>query len=944
MVARSRTQGPTASPASTGSIRLERVGWELAVLAAVLLGCKVQRLATVRDALAGDRWSVVSVWVHNLTADAVFLFAYGLFWGILTSVARDSRMIVIAFRTTTVALMALALTDHAFLILTGATLDWHILRYGIAHFVELKPVLLSVGKHKLGVLAGSLVGITLLPHTLRHLRARWPGVPTINSAERQIVLGRLGWSVSLVCFALSAQSCWSATSAPTSPADSSPLLLHNLYVRLGKTAISDWQRGHRNMRRHASVLPEQLTTTRPERHHNIVLIVLESARARSFSPYGNGIDATPFFEELAQRGALVENAYTVAPHTTKALLSIQCGIYPRLDPEPYEAVEKGIPVRCLPDLLRDVGYRSAFFQPAEENFESRRDLVREFGYEHFAGKQSLHASGFDESNYLGFEDRALLRPVMDWVDGQSRPFLLTVLTLASHHPYAIPSGFAANSFAEDRAENDYLNTLAYTDNFLRELYGEFEARRLLGDTIFVVLGDHGEAFGEHGVRQHDAVPYEEGLRVPMVWIGPPFKPGHRVTGLRQHIDVLPTILEAAGFRLDEPSRPGQSMLSSRGHDRLYFSCHYRDYCLAGRDAREKVIQHYTPRRTELFDLLVDPDEKLNLAARRSLEVAAWVDDLQKWKAHVGAQFTEGRQWHVMRSVSRSAPTLGHELEVDFGPDIRLLGYDIERTQLPIGEQLTISHHFYVERKPDPSFAFVFHLLGPRSEDLTHAPVAGSYPLSQWQTGDYITDRFTYFARPGTPQGQYQLMVGLWRNRRSSQGGATPRALTESAVIDNDRRVQTAAFGIVAPPFEREEYVYSTLPPGRVASETMLTSEIGLLDCTLTKDRVKRGLKTTLSCVYHARQDNPAGRLCVTLQGPTTRSITHTPVRGTYPVNEWKADQYVRDDVDLYMTTADKDGEYLVTVGVEVEASEAPANLPCQDAGAHVDVGRLTLGE
>jgi lipoteichoic acid synthase len=915
------------------------IGWDLAVLAAVLIGCKIHRLLVTSDAVGAHGWDVAVVWLYGITADLLFVLAYGLLsYGCLTRPPLG-RFMVLPFRVATFAFTSIALAEHAFLRSTGATLDWHILRYGVTHFVELMPIFLGFGWRKIAVGAAFLFGLALLPSAMRSLRLeeRASGWPLF--ARRPELLRRYWRSLSLLSLAVVAQSCLIHS---TSPIETPGFLVQNLHVRLAKTALGEWWRGRRNVSRSAAVHEEELTETRTDHHYNIVLVVLESARARSFTPYGNRLSSTPFFEELAERGALVENAYTVAPHTTKALVSIQCGIYPRLEPEPYEAVEKGIPVRCLPELLRDAGYRSAFFQPAEENFERRKDLVREFGYGDFAGKQSLPSRGFDESNYLGFEDRALLGPVTEWVDQQASPFLLTVLTLASHHPYAIPAGFTPQSFVEDDAENDYVNTLSYTDRFLRDLYGQFEARRLLENTIFVVVGDHGEAFGEHGVRQHDAVPYEEGLRVPMVLVGPPFKPGKRITGLRQHIDLVPTLLEAAGFQLEQPSRPGRSMLSTRGHERLYFSCHYRDYCLAGRNARDKVIHHYNQRPPELFDLLVDPDERTNLASGRPLEVSAWIDDLRNWKAMVTAQFAEGRDWQVARDVSRQPPSPSRVIEVDFGSEIRLLGYDIEREELPIGEQITIAHHFFVAQKPDPSFAFVFHLLGPRSEDLTHAPVAGGYPLSQWQPGDYVTDRFIYFARPGTPHGDYRLMVGLWRNRRSSTGAAPVRALSDDALFDDEARVQTAGFTVVTAPFEREEYIYSTLPSDWEAIEAMLTPEIGLVGCKLGKDRVKRGVRATLSCLYHAVRDNPVGRLCVTLEGPSRRSIMHTPVRGTYPTDEWTAGQYIRDELDLYMTTADKDGAYHIKVGIGIEESAQDASAPCAEGYVAAEVGNLEL--
>jgi lipoteichoic acid synthase len=916
---------------------------ETVALAVVLLACRAHRLLVTRDWISDSVGASAAAAARGMAADLVFILAHAFIWFCVLTPPRWGPLLVIPLRFVSAVFVALSLADHAFLLSTGATLDWHILRYGLAHFGELWPILMHAGGSKLAFTAAIVMGIVLLPEAIRcsRLGGRFGG--WLARTEGTALWQRFWLPLSVVSFALVAQSC---IRAPQSTAEAPQFLLQNVHFRLTKTAFVEAARGVNDQNGPATNQPsdEKLVETRRDRHYNIVLVILESARARSLSPYANGTPTTPFFQELSQKGSLIENAYAVIPHTTKALVSIQCGIYPRLDPEPYEAIERGIPVRCLPNLLRDVGYTSAFFQPAEENFERRKDLVREFGYDLFAGKQSLGGAGFDESNYLGFEDKVLVRPVMEWVDRQARPFLLTVLTLASHHPYSIPTGFGAKWFVEERSENEYLNTIAYTDEFLHDLFREFELRRLLDDTVFVVLGDHGEAFGEHDVRQHDAVPYEEGLRVPMVLVGPPFRRGRRIAGLRQSIDVLPTVLEASGFRLESPVLPGLSMLSSRGHERLYFSCHYRDYCLATRDSRKKVIHHYGRRGPEFFDLLVDPDERINLAPHRSLEVGARIEDVRAWKERVNAQFSEGRRWQVTRDVSLSPPSVSHELAVDFGADVRLLGFDIDRKELTAGEQLVISHHFFVARKPDPAMSLIFHLMGPRSEDLTHVPVAGSYPLSQWKPGEYVTDRYTYFARPGTPQGEYRLMVGLWRHRASSAADAEVHPRAPGARIDDERRIETAAWQVVAPTFEREEYVHAALPEGWGAKEVMMTSEIGLVGCRLSKSQIKRGVKTTLSCLYHALRDNPVGRLCVTLRGPRVRSIAHTPLRGSYPVDEWKAGQYIRDELDLYMVTADPDGEYRIVIGVDVEEPPSASHDPCDAGKAGVDTLALTLSE
>jgi len=69
--------------------------------------------------------------------------------------------------------------------------------------------------------------------------------------------------------------------------------------------------------------------------------------------------------------------------------------------------------------------------------------------------------------------------------------------------------------------------------------------------------------------------------------------------------------------------------------------------------------------------------------------------------------------------------------------------------------------------PEPATVFV-HLLAADGFNRTgqdNPPVWGSYPTTEWQPGERITDKFTLTLPPGTPPGDHRLQVG-WYNSKT----------------------------------------------------------------------------------------------------------------------------------------------------------------------------------
>ena len=360
----------------------------------------------------------------------------------------------------------------------------------------------------------------------------------------------------------------------------------------------------------------RLAPGREARKMNVVMVVLESIRADALTPYNRELPTAPFLDSLAASGLLVEQMYAPVAHTTKALVPLVAGVYPSLQLHFPEARPGGLPARALPDLLAPLGYASAFFSPAPLEYENKKDLLRNMGYETLRGAGAFDTTGFDRIGYFGFEDRIVINPAMDWVDGavaDAKPFFLTILTLTAHHPYRPPARFANRQY-DSTLPDDYLNAVASTDAFLRELYAEFARRNLLEETLFIFVSDHGEAFREHGMTGHNQVLWDEVLHVPCVLHHPLlFGNGRRVTGPRSQVDVLPTVAELLGLAILDGEIPGRSLLDDFDQDRvLYHSAWNSRQGLALRDGSTKYLYFYRRSPMKAFQYTRDPRERENI--------------------------------------------------------------------------------------------------------------------------------------------------------------------------------------------------------------------------------------------------------------------------------------------------------------------------------------------
>lgn len=365
---------------------------------------------------------------------------------------------------------------------------------------------------------------------------------------------------------------------------------------------------------------------------NIVIISLESTGALYLKPYGAANDPMPNLTRLTENSVLFENAYAVYPESIKGLFSGLCSRYPAFDTEPRDYARVRTP--SVAEIARCDGYRTALFHSGRFMYLGMRDIIENRGFEVL--EDAGHIGGNHESSF-GVDEPSAVRRILEWVDSleDNERFLAMYLPIAGHHPYEVPGGVSGRGASE---QDRYLAALGYADRALGDLLDGLKDRGIYSNTLFVIYGDHGEAFGQHDANfGHTFFLYEENVRVPLLVAVPgvinsPIR-AHHVASL---IDLAPTIADLGGM-VAPCEWQGTSLLNAQPRAALFFT----DYSLplvGIRDGEWKAICQVDARSGELFHVVADRAERIDLAGRYPQLLAAYRQRLDCWAAAQKSRF------------------------------------------------------------------------------------------------------------------------------------------------------------------------------------------------------------------------------------------------------------------------------------------------------------------
>jgi len=332
---------------------------------------------------------------------------------------------------------------------------------------------------------------------------------------------------------------------------------------------------------------------------NIVLFLADDYSMTESSPYGAQEIFTPTMQRLSDEGLTFDQAFVVSPSCAPSRAALLTGLMPaRNGAEPNHA-RPHKHLKKWPAYFQELGYRVVAFGKV-----SHYEHTADYGFDEFAHDKFHDHEGIPAAvRYLENHARDSTQPLCMLV-GSNWPHVPWPKLETGDAPTTTPLPPTSIDTKETRTWRAmYLKAVDLLDKDLQTIY-EASTRLLGEDVLFTFTSDHGTQwpFGKWNL-------YDAGVRVPLIvrWKGQ--VQAARTKAMVSWVDLLPTLLEAAGGTPPK-DLDGKSFLAT---------------------LREPA----TPLRKEVF-LTHTGDQRWNVYPMRGMRTAEWK---YIWNLHPEYAFT-----------------------------------------------------------------------------------------------------------------------------------------------------------------------------------------------------------------------------------------------------------------------------------------------------------------
>lgn len=279
---------------------------------------------------------------------------------------------------------------------------------------------------------------------------------------------------------------------------------------------------------------------------NIVIIIIESLSLEHIGSLNTTIDDgkykgyTPFLDSLIGH-SLVYKGFANGKRSIEGLPAILSGIPSLMNNAFITSPYAGNNINSIASLLKEKSYYSSFFHGGNNGTMGFDNYTKMAGFDSYYGRDEYNNEE-DFDGKWGIFDEEFLQFTAKEINTFEKPFVATIFTLSSHHPYTIPEKHKGK-FRNGNLEIQ--KSIQYTDYSLKRFFKTSSELPWFKNTIFVITADHtSEAYN----------PFYTGnvgmYAIPIIF----FDPDSNLNGvsplIAQQIDILPSLLEYINYDED----------------------------------------------------------------------------------------------------------------------------------------------------------------------------------------------------------------------------------------------------------------------------------------------------------------------------------------------------------------------------------------------------------
>jgi len=278
---------------------------------------------------------------------------------------------------------------------------------------------------------------------------------------------------------------------------------------------------------------------------NVVLFILESfgkeywgcmntkTHIPDFKSY------TPFLDSLSVHSFVLDNAYCTGRQSIHGMSSMLAGI-PTMQVAYTSSPFAQQKVQSIVSIAKEMGYDTSFFHSAPNGSMGFLGFSNILGFDHYYGKNEYNNDA-DDDGHWGIWDEPFFQYMCRTYSQKKQPFLGTIFTLSSHHPFQIPKQYEGK-FPKGNLEIH--QCIGYTDYALKQFFECAKKQPWYNNTIFAFVNDHPNQIYYDLYKEPIT---GKGAAIMFYSPNPNLVPKGVNSDITQQIDIYPSLVDLMGY-------------------------------------------------------------------------------------------------------------------------------------------------------------------------------------------------------------------------------------------------------------------------------------------------------------------------------------------------------------------------------------------------------------